>query len=109
VLMERPLEEVVASQGKMRAALDKNQKAPRMSDARLVEVYREQMQGVKRALAVARIPALAVSYPECISDPAGVAAKVNRFLGGGLDENAMAGVVRPELRHHVRDDEGDEA
>ena len=32
------------------------------------------------------------------ADPAAMAAKVNAFLGGRLDEAALAAAVRPELR-----------
>jgi hypothetical protein len=45
-----------------------------------------------------RVSVLPVNYHEALADPAGTAAKINAFLGGGLDEAAMAAAVDPKLR-----------
>ena len=37
---------------------------------------------------------LAVNYHEALANPTAAAAEINRFLGGGMDEAAVA----PELR-----------
>jgi hypothetical protein len=38
-----------------------------------------------------------VHYRDAIADPAGTARLVNEFLGGGLDESAMAAAVNESL------------
>ena len=40
---------------------------------------------------------LAIDHAQYLSHPASTAAKVNAFLGGGLDETAMAAAVDPAL------------
>jgi len=43
-----------------------------------------------------------VAYHDALERPAEVAADLNRFLGGTLDEKAMAAAVDPELRREGR-------
>jgi hypothetical protein len=38
-----------------------------------------------------------VDYNETVRDPRTTASRVNRFLGGGMDTDAMVRVVAPEL------------
>ena len=45
------------------------------------------------------VEALRVSFDDLLRDPTPRAAAIARFLGGGLDLGAMAGVVDPRLRH----------
>ena len=45
---------------------------------------------------------LAVRYPELVADPAAEAARVDAFLGGTLDEAAMARAVDPALYREKR-------
>ena len=40
---------------------------------------------------------LSVDYAAAMANPSAVAARVNAFLGGELDEPAMAAVVDPSL------------
>jgi hypothetical protein len=40
---------------------------------------------------------LSIPYHQAIADPQGTAARLNRFLGGGLDEAAMAAAISPAL------------
>ncbi len=41
---------------------------------------------------------LGIDYHAALTDPAGTAVGINAFLGGGLDETAMAAAVDPALR-----------
>jgi hypothetical protein len=41
---------------------------------------------------------LAVKYHAALDDPVRTAAEINAFLGGSLDEAAMAKAVDPALR-----------
>ena len=43
-----------------------------------------------------------VNYKECIENPAAQAARINAFMGGSLDEEAMAAAVEPELYRHKK-------
>ncbi len=65
--------------------------------APLKHIYLTQVARVKKLLTTRKIPTLYVRHRECIRESATVAARINEFLGGGLDEAAMAGSVAPRL------------
>jgi hypothetical protein len=46
---------------------------------------------------------LYVNYNQALAEPAAQAARLNQFLGGGLDEEAMAAVVDPSLYRQRRE------
>ncbi|BBL76867.1 alkaline phosphatase family protein [Methylomagnum ishizawai] len=98
VFMERPLKEIVASQAAMLADLGKT--GGKLSERALAAAYLKQMDSVRAVLAARpeRVRVLAVDYRTVLAEPAATAALVNRFLGGTLDEAAMAGAVDPGLR-----------
>ena len=101
VMMRRPVEEVVASQRAMLARQGKP--AATVPDAPLGELFLDQLERVERLLAGRpAFGVLAVHYPELVADPAREAARVNAFLGGGLDEAAMARAVDPALYREKR-------
>ena len=96
VMMRRPVEEVVASQRAMLAR--QGRPGATMSDTQLGKVFADQMERVERFLAGRpEFKICAVAYPALIADPAGEMARVNAFLGGGLDEAAMVRAVDPVL------------
>ncbi|MGD0199669.1 MAG: sulfotransferase [Bryobacteraceae bacterium] len=92
VFMRRPVAEVVASQ---RAMLKRSgRQGARLPDDNLAALLEAQARDTQAWMA--RQPhfrVLAVDYRDCIEQPGEVAARVNAFLGGRLDEAAMAGVV----------------
>lgn len=98
LFMERPLNEVIASQRAMLARTGKE--GGRLTDRRLAETYLKQIAGVRAVLKryPERVVLLSVGYHEALADPAGTAARVNAFLGGKLDEAAMAAAIDPALR-----------
>ena len=98
VFMERPLGEVVASQGAMLRR--QNQAGGAISDRRLAATYRSQMASVRRSLKRHgdRISVLGIKYHDALTDPHGVAQRINAFLGGGLNVEAIAAAVDPSLR-----------
>jgi len=98
VFMERDLREVVASQQDMLRARGK--RGADLADDALRGVFDRQLRQIKRLLAVGRFPVLYVRHRDCIRDPAGTAGRVNTFLGGSLDERAMAAAVEPKLYRH---------
>ena len=99
VFMERDLDEVLASQRDMLTAQGKE--TARIPDALLKHTYLTQLKQVKKLLAIRRIPTLYVRHRDCIREPAIVAARLNDFLGGALDESAMARAVAPQLYRHL--------
>jgi hypothetical protein len=101
IFMRRNLEEVVASQrvmlqrqGKLGAAIP---------DAQLIRIFDDQVAKVLKWLdAQPNFRTLQVVYPELIADPRGNAQRIDEFLGGGLDVDAMAGAVDPKLYRNRR-------
>ena len=98
VFMERPLQEIVASQTAMLERLGKT--GGKLSDRQLAAAYLQQMDAVRGILAAhsGRVSVLAVNYHNALANPISTAAQINRFLGGGLDETAMAQAIAPDLR-----------
>lgn len=100
IFMERDLDEVIASQHTM---LDRKGRAgAALSDRKLAETFARQVREVKSVLLARKLPSLFVSHAEALRCPQEVAARVNGFLGGGLDHSAMAAAVDRSLHRHVR-------
>jgi len=101
ILMERDLDEVIASQNRMLAAsgagVDKAQ------DARVKDGYRALDEGTMRLLRARRcFSTLVVRYVDAVAHPEETARRVDRFLGGGLDVRRMADAVDPALYRNRR-------
>ena len=96
VYMRRNLEEVLKSQDKMLGRLGHG--AGGGGPEATKEAYRNDIVAA-RLLARKRpnMELIEVDYAEAIADPAGAARRVNEFLGGGLDEGAMAAAVNERL------------
>ncbi len=96
VFMKRILDETLASQKVMLQRL--GQPTDDVGDAEMRALFEKHLAEIQEWLArQENIDVLYVQYNEIMSDPVAGAAAVNRFLGGGLDENAMASVVDPTL------------
>lgn len=101
VLMRRPIGEVVASQRAMLARQGKAGAA--IPDETLGKMFIDQLERVERLLAGnPGFRVHGVSYPGLVADPAAEAGKINAFLGGALDEPAMAAAVDPALYRERR-------
>lgn len=95
VFMRRNLDEVLASQ---KAMLDRLGKASPLDDAKMAALFRDQLAKFDAwAKTRPNLKLLDISYNDAVADPAPVAAEVNRFLGGGLDVDAMSRTVDPSL------------
>lgn len=96
VWMRRRIEEVLASQ---RAMLVRQGRPPAaVPPEQLARIFTSQMEEMERWMSAQ--PAFAfqtVHYHELVADPAGQAAQLNAFLGGGLVESAMVAAVDPAL------------
>ena len=95
IFMERHLDEVIRSQGVMLRRLGKKNRLP---DEALKRVFADQIRKVKLMLSARSIPTLFVDYTTALGEPVQTAARVNAFLGGGLDERNMAEAMEPSLR-----------
>jgi hypothetical protein len=95
IFMRRHLDEVIASQNRM---LDRRGEDAIDEKETMAEAYRNHLAAVK--IMVRKRPnfeMLEFRYDEAVKDPRGAARAVNAFLGGRLDESAMARVVDAEL------------
>ena len=96
VMMRRPVAEVVASQRAMLARQGRT--AAALPDAQLGRMFLDQLERAERLLAGRPEFTLhTVQYPALLAGPAAEIARLNAFLGGGLDEAAMARQVDPAL------------
>ncbi len=98
IFMLRELDEVLASQGDMLS--DQGRKGAGMSELLLKNTFIRQLRRIRKLLAIRKVPTLYILYRDCIRDPATEAARVNAFLGGSLDEAAMAAAVDSKLYRH---------
>jgi len=95
VFMRRHLDEVISSQNKM---LDRRGEDAIEDRETMAEAYRNHLAAVK--ILVRKRPNLEMlefRYDEAVKDPKEAARMVNAFLGGTLDERAMASVIDGEL------------
>jgi hypothetical protein len=99
IYMERSLKTVIASQTKMLARLGRS--GGRLSDHRLAETYIKQVDGVRSLLLKNKdqVQILSINYSAALENPASIAAQVNSFLGGNLNEQAMAATIDLDLQH----------
>lgn len=96
VFMRRRPDEVLASQSKMLERQGKSGAA--LPPAALAKVYQQQLDKVLAwAGQQPNFRLMEVWYHDVVGAPAEAAAKVNEFLGNGLNTNAMAGAVDPSL------------
>lgn len=95
--MRRQLDEVIASQERMLA----RRGAPAeegISRERLAAVFAAQLAETEAWLAQQpSFRVLALDYGEVVADAQTAAREIDALLGGGLDREAMAGAVDPQL------------
>lgn len=96
IFMERNLDEVLASQAKM---LDRRgEEAGEAGDEAMKEMFLEHLSKVRFILRRRpQFETLYCSYAEVVAHPRREAERVNEFLGGTLDPEAMVEVVEPKL------------
>jgi LPS sulfotransferase NodH len=99
LLMKRPIEEVLASQGAMLARSGKTSADP----AVLTRIYQSQLEVLERWLEAQKdFRFLRVEHQRLLANPIEVAAEINEFLGGSFDVAAMAAAVDPLLYRERR-------
>jgi hypothetical protein len=101
VFMQRRIEEVLASQREM--LIRRGEPADAVPDARMATLFARHVEGVEAWLAgQPNMEVLYVDHGQVLADPLGQAGQIDRFLGGGLDVEAMAAVVDPSLYRQRR-------
>jgi hypothetical protein len=95
--MRRRLDEVIASQEQMLARRGAPPEGG-LSRERLAAVFAAQLAETEAWLAQQpSFRVLALDYGEVVADPQPAAHAIDALLGGGLDREAMAGAVDPQL------------
>jgi hypothetical protein len=99
IFMRRAMEEVLASQRKM--LVNRGESPDKVSDDQMAEMFQKDLQQSERWInSQAHTSRIDINYRQLIADPRPLAAEINRFLGGGLDEDKMLGVIDPSLYRH---------
>ena len=89
VFMNRKMAEILASQKKMLGR--KQVHNPDADDKEMTEIFNKHLEEIKSWLALQdNLDVLYVSYNDIIKNPEGIARKVNRFLGEGLNARRMS-------------------
>ncbi len=99
VFMDREIEEVMNSQHKMLGRLGKDRGDDKANSLKLLKPFKESREkAIKWCQDRPKfVEILVVPYHEVISNPLEQAKQINAFLGGQLDEVAMASVVDKSL------------
>jgi len=97
VFMRRKIDEILASQKKMLIRRG-TYKEGGPSDDRMRDIMLKHVDQVFMWMdAQPNLEYLAVNYNEMLADPAPTVPRIDEFLGGGLDTDAMLTVVDPSL------------
>jgi len=96
LFMRRLIPEILASQRKM--LVNRGEDPDKVSDAEMASLFEKHLAQVDAWIASRPyLQRLDVDYNQAIRDPLPLIARINRFLGGHLDEDAMAAVIDPGL------------
>lgn len=96
IFMKRRMEEMLASQNAMLER--KGLKDDKVSDEEMAEKFQKHLAKVEDWIRKrSYIEVIHVDYNEVIRNPHENAAVVNRFLGGRLNTDRMAGIVETSL------------
>ncbi len=96
VFMERDLREILLSQNRMLAG--KSTTAAEVSDEKMMEYFRAQLARFHHWIGNRKyFSMLVVNYRDMISSPKEQARRLNPFLGGHLNVEAMVAAVDPTL------------
>ena len=96
IFMRRAIEEVLASQRRM--LINRGENPDKISNAQMAEVFEKNLQQTERWInSQAHASRIEINYKKLIDNPSPLVAEINKFLGGGLDEEKMVGVIDPSL------------
>lgn len=96
VFVRRNMPEILASQRKM--LVNRGEDPDKMDDKQMAMLFEKHLKQVDDWLnAQPNFRVLYVHYNDTLADPTPHIAKINEFLGGKLDQQAMASVVDRSL------------
>ena len=96
IFMQRAMKEVLASQKKMLGRL--GQQDDKVEDDKMKKIYQEHLKQVNLWISKqSNIEVLYVNYNTMLGNPIESLQKVDEFLGGEMDVDAMAAVVNKDL------------
>ena len=96
VFVRRNMAEILASQRKM--LIRRGEDPDKMDDAQMAMLFEKHLKQVDEWLkAQPNFRVLYVHYSDILSDPRPQIARINDFLGGNMDEEAMAAAIDPNL------------
>ena len=101
ILMDRSLDEVLASQEKMLARNGKQQPESSDSDA-LKRVFKQQLTRTRHFLEKSMCDLMVVPFSQCISEPQAVAEKLGDFLNLEFDAKDIAARIDSKLYRNRR-------
>jgi hypothetical protein len=96
VFVRRDIPEILASQRKM--IINRGEDPDQMDDTQVEALFKKHLAGIESWLA--KQPHVRVLYPryaDMLANPLPEIGRINDFLGGKLDTQAMAAVVDPNL------------
>lgn len=97
LFMRRKIDEILASQKKMLIRRG-TYKEDGPAEDRMREILLKHVDQVNGWMdKQEKVNFLSVNYNEVLAEPGAWVPKINAFLGGNLDENAMLGIVDPDL------------
>ncbi len=106
IFMSRDLDEMLLSQEKMLARLNR----PALPPEQIKPAFIKHLEQLRAWLAAQRhLKVLEVRYNDLITDPAQQAARVNAFLSGRANLQAMVEAVDPSLYRNRKPSEDDSA
>ena len=95
LFMRRAMEEILASQAKM---LENRGEESNVDDATMAALFAKHVKQVEDWMkSQPNLQYIDVDYNAMLADPETHVKKINKFLGGDLDEAAMIAVVDPKL------------
>jgi len=96
LFIQRALPEILASQRKM--LVNRGEDPDKVNDTEMAQYFEKHLAQVMAWLAEQKnVSTLYVDYNQMLKDPAPLVEQINAFLGIGLDEQKMVGVVEPAL------------
>jgi hypothetical protein len=96
LFMRRHIEEILASQRQM--LIRRGEPTDQVSDARMATLFQRHLEQIEAWLAEQpSMKVLYVHYSDILAEPVEQTGRVNRFLGGNLDQEKMAAIVDPSL------------
>ncbi len=101
VFMRRNMQEILDSQRQM--LIRRGQAPDKVPDEKMAAMYEKHLVKIDEWLkARPNMRVLDVTYNEALADASATARALNAFLGGTLDEAAMAGIVDAQLYRQRR-------